>query len=353
MEIFDLSKENRFNITGEFTVDIKGEKQSYKLVAIHPNRTIVWKSDFDAVDTKTFQSSKLELAKNIWIGYNFDVSNHTKEDAESQEAELKISYPSRDISVGGLYLLKEDSFDTDLTVKWLKKEIPAEDENNEEEPEEPSDDEMKIIQGKFQWRDIETSLKGKDHQSILIGLKHPKFEKDVILLGSYIHEEMNRARVEVDFDYANDEDHHASFTSEIKNLSEDVGYKNYTIAMTGKHTASELNLIFDGSVGLKPNHYKIESTGTYKRGYLPDMDLVLDGFIDIDNKEIKFYVSFLVLMKYYDCQFHSYSERLQTKTSTSMASRQQSSQLIPSMALTLTVRTTNLKELWSWTLAKK
>jgi hypothetical protein len=98
-------------------------------------------------------------------------------------------------------------------------------------------------------------------------------------------------KIQIDYDYCEELDHAAKFSSELRNWSEDVGFKNYTIKVIGSHEASELNLAFDGSIGFKPNNYKAEATGSYKRGYLPEMDLDLICFVDINNKEIKLYVS--------------------------------------------------------------
>lgn len=171
-------------MTGEFTVKIEDDKQTYKLVAIHPNRTIIWRSDYTSLDLKTHQSSRIELAKNIWLGYDIEVLNHTKVgEHESQEMKFKLSYPTRDVAIGGTYVLKDDFFNTDVTVEWLKKEIEPEqkdneDENENEEQEKPQS-ESKTIQGKLQWRDHEAGNKTKDHHSVLLGLKHPSFEKDV------------------------------------------------------------------------------------------------------------------------------------------------------------------------------
>lgn len=280
MEVFDLSKENRFNITGEFTVEINDENQNYKLVAIHPNRTIVWTSDYSLQDTKTHQSSKIELAQDVWLGYDLDILNHTRGELESQEVKAKLSYPARDVSVSGLYLLKDDAFSTDLKVKWLKNDV--------EEGETP---EEKVIESKLQWQDHKLSEKNEDHQSLLIALTHPSFDKDLTIKGSYFRDAMKSAKVEVDYEYTEDEDHHAKFTSEIRNWSEELGFKNYTVSVYASHPASSLNLIYDGSVGLKPNYYRIEATGLYKISYLPEMELDLLSFIDVDNKEIKIYVS--------------------------------------------------------------
>lgn len=300
---------------------------------------MVWTSDYSSLDTKTYQSSKIELAKNIWFGYNIEVLNHTLDEIESQELRMKISYPARDVSVGGLYVSKDDAFDTDVSVQWLKKQVTSEsDDNNEEEKdEEISLGESKTIQGKIQWRDLEAKTKSKDHQSVLFGLKHPSFEKDVTLQSSYYRDEMNVARLQIDYDYAEDEDQHATFKSEIKNWSEELGFKNYTISVTGSHVASELNLIFDGSIGLKPNNYKLEATGSYKRGYLPEMELMSVCFIDLDSKEMKIYVSFVdhnhsVFLRI----INIFSDRHQTKSLTSTEQLQRASQSTLLMASTLT-----------------
>lgn len=334
-----MSKDNRFNITGEFTIEIKDEKQNYKLIAIHPNRTIAWSSVYSSLDTKTCQSSKIELAKNIWFGYNVEVLNHTVNELESQELRMKISYPARDVSVGGLYVLKDDSFDTDVSVQWLKKEVPSKSDDNEEENnEESSPGESKTIEGKIQWRDLEANTKTKDHQSMLFGLKHPSFEKDVTLQSSYYRDEMNVTRLQIDYDYSEDEYHHATFKSEIKNWSEELGFKNYTISVSGTHEASELKLEFDGSIGLKPNNYKMEATGIYKRGYLPEMELNSLCFIDIDSKEIKIYVSCSLEFLFNFCLHETFfSVQHQTKLLTSTEQHRQTSQSTLLMESTLIV----------------
>lgn len=286
--MFDLGKENRFNITGEFTIETQGDIQNYELTAIHPNRTIVWTSQFKSVDKTSFHNSKIELAKNVWLSYNVEVSNHTTSAAESQELKFKISYPDRELSIDGLYLLKTDSLDTDVKARWIKTKRSEESDSSEvtEEPEV----EEKNVAAKLQWLDHESNTLGKDHQSVILSLKHPSFDKDVMLTGSYYRDGFNMTSLEIDFDYTEDEDHHAKFKSEIRNMTAEAGFKNYTISLFASHIASELNLAFDGSMGLQPKNYKIEAAGSYKRGYLPEMELELIGFIDTETKEAKFYV---------------------------------------------------------------
>lgn len=293
LEFFDLSKANnvvRFNITSEFTVEIRDNKQKYKFVAIHPNRTITWTSDYTSLTSSTQQSSKIELSEDIWLEYDFNLSNLTVNDADGQQVTFSISYPGRKVSARGNYETKSDSIKTNVNLQWDKKESAENGNKSNEDEEDEESSEFKTVEGSFQWKDLSNSS-SDNHQFVMFALKHPKFEKDVTIQGSYFRNKEILGKIEIDVDYTEDESHHAKFTSIIENLSEKVGHKNYTIHVNGDHEASELHLFLDGSLGVQQNYYKMEGNGNYKRGYLPEMELELLSFIDVNKKELKFYVS--------------------------------------------------------------
>lgn len=98
-------------------------------------------------------------------------------------------------------------------------------------------------------------------------------------------------KTEIEFEYSEEEDQLAKFTTVLRNLTSEVGYKNYTFQITGVHEPTEFNLLVDGSVCAKPNIYKFETKGTYKRSYLDNQEIDTFGFIDSENKKIKFFVS--------------------------------------------------------------
>lgn len=100
--------------------------------------------------------------------------------------------------------------------------------------------------------------------------------------------------MQLDYDYCEEPEHAAKFYSELRNWSEELGHKNYTMKVTGIHEASEFNLDFDSSIFIKNSKYKVEATGRYKRGYLPEMELELDLQLDYSNKQIKIFVSKLI-----------------------------------------------------------
>lgn len=99
-------------------------------------------------------------------------------------------------------------------------------------------------------------------------------------------------KLQLNYNYCDDPDHAAQFYSELKNWNEKSQEKNYTMKVSATHPASELILSFDGSIDLKSNLYKGDATGTYKRGYLPEMEMEFISFFDLEKEEIKIFVSY-------------------------------------------------------------
>lgn len=277
-------------MTGEFTIKIEGEKQDYLLLAIHPNRTLKLTSQFDSKDEKTLQSSKIELAKNVWLSYDVEVANKTTNDVDGQDMKVKIAYPTRDITVGGNYNSRMDSLDANIVVEWQKLHVKEEtEEESEYDDEEKSEEERKRLESSFQWHDKEFNNKMKDHQNVVIGLKHPSFEKDVTFQGSYQREFAKSSKLEIDFDYSDDPDHHAIFVTDLVNLSEEVGYRNFTMNITASHPISDIEAKFFGTIGLKTNLYSFEANGNYKKGFMGDQELQMYGYLNTDKRELKYY----------------------------------------------------------------
>lgn len=171
-------------MTGEFIVETIDTQQKYKLVAIHPNRTIEWTSDYRSEETKTLHSSRIELARDVWLGYKIEVANHSSSESDSQELKLEILYPARDVSIGGIYSSKTDSFETDLTIDWMKKLETNDGEQEDEDSEDKMSETLQkpmTVKASFRWNDLEKTNDRKDHQKVVLALKHPSFENDVTL----------------------------------------------------------------------------------------------------------------------------------------------------------------------------
>lgn len=76
IEIFELRNTKNFNLTGELHALAKDRAREFKLVAIHPNRTVVLTTKHENVDAQVFrQHAKIELSRTAWIGYNLEHGN--------------------------------------------------------------------------------------------------------------------------------------------------------------------------------------------------------------------------------------------------------------------------------------
>lgn len=280
-ELFELKNSKMFNITGELHVTTRPTGQDYKIVAIHPNRTVILTSNYDYENNTTQHNSMLQLAPHVWLAYDWHVKNLTRADNESQAFSFDLSYPKRSLGAAGWYSVTKNTFDSDVEIKWHNKDVPQ-DEGNEADP--------KILKAALQWRNNQLGAHDKDNQTTRISLGHPSFEKDMVLKGLWYRGKYDLLRVNVEADYCDDPYHLLTFDAVIKDNTRDLGYRNYTYIVKSIHEISELNLDVEGSVGLRPGLYETSSSGKYKRGYLPLQEGVLVATIDLREKELYYLV---------------------------------------------------------------
>lgn len=308
----------KFNITGELHVKTEEFGQEYKIVAIHPNRTVVLTSDYFNKDEVTQQKSKIELAPTIWIGYDVHLKNLTTPEKDTRWFYLEIFYPRRNLSANGTYTMTEHIFDSKLEFQWEQKDesttpdyeydyglgaaSSADDGDEEPAPKKPKH----LIKAGFLWRNEPLAEGDKDNQTILFTLGHPSFEKDVMFRGNLYRSEIELVKVNLMVDYSEDARHLAKFNASLKDLTTLMGFKNYTAQVFAKHEASELLLNGFGTVGAKRGHYETSSFGGYQRGYITLQDGVFLAFLDLKTKEIKYYVSgfsFSLFLSYHSLSF--------------------------------------------------
>lgn len=78
IQIFELNNVENFNLTGELYTTTKINGQEFKIVAIHPNRTVILTTNYEEESEKMVKHrSKLELSETAWIAYNLEMSNYT------------------------------------------------------------------------------------------------------------------------------------------------------------------------------------------------------------------------------------------------------------------------------------
>lgn len=304
VELFKLrDSDNRFNITGELHVRTTETGQSYKIVAIHPNRTVIITSDYDSHDKSVNQKLKLLLSSDMWIAYDFKINNLTTSSKDSQEFSVDLQYPKRNLTTSGWYSITEDVFDSDLAFRWTKTKTKAANtgyddynyygnENEDVETNENEDvieNEEKIIKAALTWRNEPLQQYDKCNQTILFVVKHPSFQKDVTFNANYYRNNIDLIHGKLIVDYHNDPQHLLTLEGGIMHSTQLSNHRNYSMHMLGLHEKSTFDLYALGSVAAKSGVYETKNFGRYKRGYLPLQVGLLNAGLDIPQLDIHYH----------------------------------------------------------------
>lgn len=266
--------------------------QEYKLIAIHPNRTIVISSDFTIEEDVTNHKSKIELAPQIWLGYDLRIQNFTNSDNDTQKFKFELTYPTRNLTAKGWYSVTDDVFDTDVSLEWTKKTINpiSGDQSSTEYNDEVFEEDPKTMRAGFHWKAHELQGDDIDNQTAIFVIKHPSFERDVTFTGSYYRSTVDVLNLGFMLEYTEDPDHLVKFAAQMRNLTKESSTKSYQLTLNGMHEISELALDFDGTLEFKPKLYELNSKGSYKRSYISLQEMEMNGLLDIEEKKVKFYV---------------------------------------------------------------
>lgn len=300
-ELYDLKNSDRYNITGELHVRTTETGQAYKIIAIHPNRTVVLTSDYDAHDTTVKQRLKLELATDLWIASDFKLINLTTVDKDSQIFNIDLQYPKRNLSTSGWYSITEDEFDSDLAFKWTQKKKQKEEnsyydyeqnsyENNDEETEKKNNEsEERIIKAALTWRNEPLRSDDKYNKSILFVIKHPSFKKNVTFNANYYRNNIDLVHGKLTVDYHDSPKHLLTLEGGIMDATELQKYRNYSMFIAGIHEESTFDLHALSSIAARSGVYETKNFGRYKRGYLPLQEGLLNAGIDLPRNDIHYH----------------------------------------------------------------
>lgn len=302
VEVFELDKSDNFirNITGEFHMKATQTGQIYKLIAIHPNRTVIVTSDYDYKDSTTRQKAKIELASNIWIAYDLKLQNLTTTFKESQFFDVEVSYPRRNLSTSGWYSIAGDEFDSDLAFEWTNDkpivvetnadyEYDDEESGTEKVEEKLNQSNKRSVRAGFTWRNEFLAPTDKANQTVLLTLRHPAFLKNVTCNINYYRSNLDIVRGKMVIDYHEDPKNLLSIEGGVLNYTTVFGYRNYSMDAFGRHDASNFDMNGLASVAVQPGIYATNNFGYYKRGYLPLQNGLFIASINTRNNELNYH----------------------------------------------------------------
>lgn len=299
-ELYELKNSKRFNITGELHVKTTSTGQTYKVIAIHPNRTVVVTSDYDYQNTTLNQRLKLLLSSDMWIAYDFKLTNLTTSTNDSQLFSIDMQYPKRNLSTTGWYSITDDVFDSDLSFRWTKSKKKKDSENNnyddygqlnesdEDEDGAEEKSEERNVKAALTWKNEPLSENDKCNQTVLLVIKHPSFRKDVTFNANYYRNDINLVHGTLVVDYHDDPEHLLMLEGGIMDSSQLLNHRNYSIFVTGQHQQTEFKLDAMGSVAAKSSVYQTKNFGKYKRGYLPLQEGILNAGIDLPRNDLHY-----------------------------------------------------------------
>ncbi|KAJ9580978.1 hypothetical protein L9F63_023839, partial [Diploptera punctata] len=265
-EIFKLKNKTAFHLTGEALVRSTDTGQEITLTAIHMNRTVKLKTDYDFLDHEFKQRSVLHLDPHAWASYDITIVNKTNNDKEEEHMELNFAYPKRNFTVLGYYQLTNNSLSSEITFVWDKQAR------------------KKTVGASFDWKRL--SMNPKKHHAV-VSIKHPSFKRDVTLNGHYYSDESELMYIKTDLEYSTDMRQKLALSGKVKDNSNGTS-KQYVFEVLGTHPATRLDLKVQGQVKFDGKVYETNNVGSYKRSYLPLQTGSLKGRVNTILKEIEY-----------------------------------------------------------------
>lgn len=270
VNVYRLDNSSAFNISGESRIRTTHTGQKIHLKAMHSNKTIALKTDYEILPGEFDHNTCLSLAEDAWVSYRVNILNMTTEDMENQFLTLSLSYPRRNFTLGGSYRITSDEVNSAANLRW-----------------ERDDEKTRSVGANFDWANVTAGTSTESQQQAVLSFYHPTFEKNVTLKGVLMRED-RRDLLNVAFtaDYSNDENKLLTLSALLRDESDELNRK-YIYKIAGKHVNSNLDLDIEGFVHRREfvlletvNHAR------YARSYMPSEIGELIGRIDRRSREI-------------------------------------------------------------------
>ncbi|XP_066586148.1 uncharacterized protein Apoltp [Prorops nasuta] len=292
--VYQLGNVTAFNVAGESKIKTTHTGQEIYLKAIHSNRTIQLKTNYEVLSGEFDQNTWLSLADDAWISYHINILNKTTEEVDNQFLIASIAYPRRNFTFNGSYRFTSQELNSEGQLIW------------------DQDKELKRILGaEFNCKSSLT----KDnllHQEAVLMLKHPTFAKNVTAKGRFFKNDL-RDLFNADFvvDYSNNPDKLFQLSTLLRDETVDTADTKYSYHITGKHPKTKFNLEIDGFLQKQRDKQsfstllvELKSKGKYKRTFLPEEIGQVNAKVDVLQKEIILHRESKELLKYFHVRYY-------------------------------------------------
>lgn len=271
VNIYRLDNSSAFNIAGESRIRTTHTGQNIHLKAMHLNKTVQLKTDYQVLPGEFDQNTWLSLAEDAWASYHVNILNKTTENMDNQFMILSVSYPERNFTLDGSYKITSHEVSSEANLKW-----------------ESDVQKSRNVGAAFNWTNL-TATSMESQQRAVLSFRHPTFEKDVTLKGELMKRDWrDLLNVAFSADYSTNANKLLTLSALLRDES-DYSNVKYLYKITGKHINTKMDLDIDGFIHRR-GYILVETVNhaRYKRNFILGENGELIGRIDRDSKEIIF-----------------------------------------------------------------
>ncbi|KZC12617.1 Vitellogenin, partial [Dufourea novaeangliae] len=288
VNVYQLNNKTAFNVAGESRVRTTHTGQDVHLKAIHSNRTVELKTDYQILPGEFDQNSSLSLAKDVWISYRINILNKTTEEVDNQFLVLSVSYPRRNFTLDGSYWISSNELSSEIKLDWDRET-----------------DQPRTVGALFNWVNV-TSDEVLGRQRATFSLRHPSFRKPVSLQGELAkRDSRDLVNVAITADYSVDPEKLFTLSALLRDESELPSTRKYAYKVTGSHTSTKLELDLQGFVRKQGvTLFDAVNNGSYKRSYSTGETGKLEARLDLVQKEVLFQREYNEAVKYLNVRYY-------------------------------------------------
>lgn len=292
VNVYRLDNSSAFNIAAESRIRTTHTGQNIQLKAMHSNRTIQLKTDYQILPGEFDQNTWLGVTEDAWISYHINILNKTTEDMDNQFLILSLSYPQRNFTLDGSYKITSDEMNSEGSLQWQR--------DNEK---------SRTVGASFNWTNL-TATSRENQQQAVLTFRHPTFEKNVTFKG-VLKKRDSKDLINVAFavDYSPDEDKLLTLSALLRDEC-DASKMKYLYKIAGKHISTKMDLDVEGFVH-KRGYTLLETVNhaRYQRGYTSSETGELIGQINRESREMIFRRVNNEAIKYFEIGYYPLPSR--------------------------------------------
>lgn len=294
VNLYRLDNRTAFNVAAESRIKTTHTGQNIHLKAIHSNRTVQLKTDYQVLSGEFDQNCWLSLTEDVWISYRVNILNKTTEEVDNQFLVLSVSYPRRNFTLDGSYWISSEEFKSEAKLDWDR-----------------DTDRPRTIGALFNWLNLSSNVDTNVRQRVIFALKHPSFEKQVLLRGELLKKSpRDLLNCVLTADYSTDPDKHFALSASLKDESNLPSTRRYVYELTGKHPSTRFDLDVRGFIQKRENTlFQTVNNGVYKRGFIITDSGQFNARLDLNRDELFFHREYNDAVKHLNVRYQSIERR--------------------------------------------